>query len=107
MTRPFVIRPFDISANCAASPVPSIAMPDGNIAYGSDGFTKRERACIDLLYPDSGLDWLNEMIRVRKREEMARAAITGKSDYQGGYCPRLIEDAYRIADAMLKEGGGE
>lgn len=70
---------FDESANVSAMPI------------GVDcGFTKRERACIDLLYPDSGLPWLNEMI-----QSYIDRGI-GAQDYMFGK-----------VRAMLKEGGGE
>lgn len=45
-------RPTD---NVAANPVPKI--------NNGSGFTKRELAAVMLRVPDSGLGWLDEMIR--------------------------------------------
>lgn len=53
-------------------------IPIGNLAGHSEkgiggGFSKRERAAIDLCIPDSGTPWLDEMIRKARRERIAAA----------------------------------
>ena len=100
---------FDESANYGAS---------SNLGDGErwDGFTKRERACIDLLYPDSGLGWLNEIIQFRRREEMAKFVMTAIFDniewipVEEAAPPDgltlykdAIADSYMVADFALSE----
>lgn len=63
--------------------------PDGGPAFPSDNFgtpsalglTKREYAAIHLSVPDSGTDWLDEMIRKSNREpETVMAALNDKNE---------------------------
>lgn len=41
------------------------------------GFTKRQRAAIELRVPDSGEEWLDAMIRKANRREMVEMALNG------------------------------
>lgn len=41
--------------------------PDGRVCVEYFGFTKREQAAISLRVPDSGLPWLDEMIKEAQR----------------------------------------
>lgn len=75
------------------------------------GMTLRQYAAIKLRVPESGTQWLDDMIRKSLRDEMAGRAMTamlsghfshyGHEDYwdrDGIAC-----EAYFVADAMLKE----
>ena len=113
----------DENPNGPAFPVPLDA--------GSYGLTRRQYACIKLKVPDSGLDWLDELIEKSLLNDFAgqaMAAILGSYrmhfDYseeredgpQGATYPHrdmytdsgdgyaeTAEDAYAQADAMLAE----
>lgn len=43
--------------------------------FGPDGMTLRQYAAIKLQVPDSGTDWLDEMIVASKRNEFAAKAM--------------------------------
>ena len=74
------------------------------------GMTLRQYAAIKLRVPNSGTDWLDEMIRESMRNEMAAqamAAIVSTVDFEKRapeVCPvKAAGAACRIADALLKE----
>ena len=66
--------------------------------------TLREYAAIKLRVPDSGIDWLDEMILLAKRDELAAQAMQGISanhcftDLPSG---KVSEWAFEQADAMI------
>lgn len=65
--------------------------------------TQRHLAAIRLRYPDSGSEWLDNMIRKSNRREYAAKAMQGLA--QNAYSPGwnfLAEDAFNIADAMIE-----
>ena len=65
----------------------------------------RQYAAIKLRVPDSGCDWLDEMIRKSLRDQFAGQALSGLYDGQNfivnyeGYA----RESYTMADAMLSE----
>lgn len=67
------------------------------------GMTLREYAAIKLRVPDSGTDWLDEMIRKSVRDEFAAKAMQsllvadGTIDFDF-----RAKEAYEMADAMLR-----
>ena len=69
----------------------------------NEGMTLRQYAAIKLRVPESGTDWLDDMIRKSNRDYFAAAALQGLmasreislDEYDGPY-------VYEIADAMLK-----
>ena len=84
------------------------------------GMTLRQYAAIKLRVPNSGTDWLDEMIRTSLREELAAKAMQGF--LMGGFesMPSGADEsddptditftartAYLIADAMLAARGEE
>jgi hypothetical protein len=84
--------------------------PEGNNA-DHFGMTLRQYAAIRLRVPDSGTDWLDDMIRKSNRDYFAAAALQGNLSSQSidiGYYDGLdgwnkaAKDAYQAADAMLK-----
>lgn len=70
------------------------------------GLSKREYAAIHLKVPDSGTDWLDDMIRKAKRDEFAAKAMQGaiaSSSDELDFGPELGSAwSYQVADAMLK-----
>ena len=85
---------------------------DGGPAFPSNrdmrygGMTLRQYAAIKLRVPNSGTDWLDEMIRASLRDEFAAkamAALIPESFSQDDeHRPDVIADrAYWFADAML------
>lgn len=71
------------------------------------GMTLRQYAAIKLRVPNSGTDWLDEMIRESLRDELAGKAMqgmAGSSSYcEYGWCQSdLSGQAYEISDAMIK-----
>jgi hypothetical protein len=87
MSQPITVGP--------AFPVPSLAV--------GSGMTLRQYAAIKLCVPDSGVQWLDEMIVQSNRQRLAAAALQGL--IANGGCPTWDDDAkaaYAAADAMLK-----
>lgn len=76
------------------------------------GMTLRQYAAIKLRVPNSGTDWLDEMIRTSLRDEFAAKAMQGMAGSHG-YCERgwdqkdLSRQAYELADATLAARGEE
>lgn len=68
--------------------------------------SEREYAAIHLRVPNSGTDWLDEMIRDSLKTELAAKAMQGILAYEGlpAGPKRLCEEANEIA-AMLAERG--
>ena len=91
---------------------------DGGPAFPSNrdmrygGMTLRQYAAIKLRVPNSGADWLDEMIRTSLRDDLAAKAMQGMAG-RFGYCERgwdqkdLAGQAYEIADATLATRGEE
>lgn len=71
------------------------------------GLSLRQYAAIHLCVPDSGTDWLDDMIRERIRDELAadamQALITSNDEGAGDRLDDIPEYAYHIADAMLPQ----
>jgi len=76
------------------------------------GMTLRQYAAIKLRVPNSGTDWLDEMIRTSLRDDLAAKAMQGMAG-RFGYCERgwdqkdLAGQSYEIADATLAARGEE
>ena len=79
---------------------------------GDVGMTLRQYAAIKLRVPNSGTDWLDEMIRQSLRDELAAKVMP---DCHAEYCAHanvkgyeeqwqigIAMDSYYVADAMLK-----
>jgi hypothetical protein len=70
------------------------------------GMTLRQYAAITLRVPNSGTDWLDEMIREARRDDFAAKAMASivSALHEGirpNDVPVLAGDANFIADAML------
>ncbi len=93
------------------------AFPTGYPSHRSQhGMSLRAYAAIKLCVPDSGLDWLDDMIRQAQRDRFAERAIAGILG--GGFADTIPHDdlnggrdaaafAYQYADAMIaaRKGG--
>ena len=84
---------------------------DGPTVMPSEGMTLREYAAIKLQVPNSGTDWLDEMICESLRNSFAEKAMQGMwaSDTETWRCNFTQEGldsrarySYKMADAMLK-----
>lgn len=83
--------------------------------FNKKGISKRFYAAIKLRVPDSGEEWLDEMIRKANRHDAACAAMQGLiANYpkermvNDGYIAitdysELIKEAYDFADQLLKQ----
>jgi len=65
-------HPGDFSAHPT-----SAVSHNGEIRFGISGLTARQHAAIELRVPDSGLDWLDAMIRESRRMDFAGQAPAG------------------------------
>jgi len=81
------------------------AFPRDHAHEGHNGLTACEYAAIQLKVPDSGTDWLDDMIRKSNRNEFAARAMQGLLfDDNGDFSDRkwVAEKAYSFADAMME-----
>jgi G:T-mismatch repair DNA endonuclease (very short patch repair protein) len=69
------------------------------------GMTLRQYAAIKLRVPESGTDWLDDMIRKSNRDYFAAKAINEVGWYNNINQSAIM--AYEIADAMLKAREGK
>lgn len=93
------------------------AFPTGHEdAYGfmSDGMTLREYAAIHLRVPNSGKAWLDEMIEVANRNDVAATALNGiiasphsfenvERNGKANSISEMVKVAVAFADVMLAE----
>jgi hypothetical protein len=79
--------------------------PTGGPAFPSDyqrGMTLREYAAIKLRVPDSGTDWLDDMIREARRMDYAGQALVGfLASWQVNTWSDVSTKCNEAADAML------
>jgi hypothetical protein len=66
------------------------------------GMTLRQYAAIKLKVPDSGTDWLDDMIRQSIKDDFAAMAMDAFLSRDGGTYEQDAECANKMADAMLK-----
>lgn len=96
---------------CPASKCENARSDGYNGTDGQEGMTLRQYAAIKLRVPDSGIDWLDEMIVKSNRDDFAAKAINGilsdDCDFvlKDGetYQSRIAELSYKYADAMIEE----
>jgi len=82
---------------------PAFPITAGNQVY-AQGMRLRAYAAIHLQQPASGIDWLDDMIRSAKRDEIAGQALVGIISTDCSHAMNVnhrSELAYRIADAMI------
>lgn len=85
------------------------AFPHNPITYDTGkGMTLRQYAAIKLKVPDSGTDWLDEMIAKSLRDDFAAKAMQGmladmpKTLYGLDWQEKLAESSYEVAYAMME-----
>ncbi|ATF87549.1 hypothetical protein [Burkholderia gladioli] len=91
---------------------PAFPHPD-YLHTGDAGMSMRAYAAIKLRVPDSGIDWLDDMIRTSMQDEFAAKAMqqiiplcVRDSRAEGfTYEEHVAENAFAFADAMLKARG--
>jgi hypothetical protein len=66
------------------------------------GMTMQQYAAIKLKVPNSGIDWLDEMIRQSIKDDFAAMAMDAFLSRDGGTYEQDAEYAYKTADAMMK-----
>lgn len=70
------------------------------------GMSKRFYAAIKLRVPDSGEEWLDEMIQKANKRDTPNAAMQGllsSGRMTGHQIDELIGNSYEIADELLKQ----
>ena len=97
----------DIPINDGGPAFPHTTQWDGiTSATNYHGMTLRQYAAIKLRVPDSGTDWLDDMIRKSNRDHFAAAAlqplVTSAIELDHVKWDATAQHAYLIADAMLK-----
>ncbi|MDP2263254.1 MAG: hypothetical protein Q8K24_08860 [Hydrogenophaga sp.] len=83
---------------------------DGKTHVIATGLTLRAYAAIKLRVPDSGAEWLDEMIRKSLRDEFAAKAMQAFLTRGANNFIVCTNDAYEMADDMLaaaREGGAQ
>lgn len=72
----------------------------------NNGMTLRTYAAIKLRVPESGIDWLDDMIRKAQRDELAGQALAGICSQSPlpDTETEAAKIAYLAADAMLAAG---
>lgn len=86
---------------------PAFPVQDAS-AWQGHGMTLRQYAAIKLRVPNSGTDWLDEMIRTSLRDELAAKAAQGICAHESTWGladTGIATKAYIIADAMLAARG--
>lgn len=82
------------------------ALQLGDVAKVDGGMNLRQYAAIKLRVPDSGTDWLDEMILASKRDELAAKAIhaifTDPNSRPGISYKEASVFAHELADTMLE-----
>lgn len=70
------------------------------------GMTLRQHAAIELRVPESGLEWLDRMIRRARYLDFAGQALNGMLSRSGGIndADAAIDNAYQYADEMVEAG---
>jgi hypothetical protein len=73
-----------------------------------EGLSLRTYAAIKLRVPDSGIDWLDDMIRQAKRNEFAKQVMASLFRWANQEDVETIAGVcYRCADAMLAAREGQ
>ena len=97
-----------------AFPGPGLSnLPNGDYIYPELGMNLRQYAAIKLRVPNSGADWLDEMIRTSLRDDLAAKAMQAiwsclhPDAVRSESIVFTAKDAHLLADAMLASRGEE
>lgn len=105
----FLIVPIDIDTTFyeTSTIIAALATDPNTPAFSSDGnpveLSKREFAAITLRVPQSGIDWLDEMIRTANRRDMVTQIYAGyvNSPWAGQY-PEMLRNYMSAGEAVEK-----
>jgi hypothetical protein len=75
---------------------------DGDLNPGSDGMTLRQYAAIHLKVPNSGTDWLDDMIRQSLRDDFAAKAPMPSNGMGADFMDKAATFSYECAESKLK-----
>jgi hypothetical protein len=89
---------------------PAFPCPETEKHYKDEGMTLRQYAAIKLKVPDSGTDWLDDMICKSQRDDFAAKAMHAalmtvkpqKGNTMDDVVTHAATTAYLVADAMIK-----
>jgi len=89
----------------AAFPNIALNMQEGEKWRWQNGMTLRQYAAIKLRVPDSGLDWLDDMIREGRRMDYAGQALANPRTFPTEWSATddIADWADSLADAMIAE----
>lgn len=93
----------DIRDGGQAFPIHPGAALAGQCIHETQGMTLRQYAAIKLKVPNSGTDWLDDMIRESLRDDVAGRALQGLISRNAHIAERCVRMSQEYADAMLKE----
>jgi hypothetical protein len=88
---------------------PHPELQDPSVSYVASGMSLRAYAAIQLRQPDSGIDWLDDMIRSARRDDLAGQALNGllAQAPKARTAWEFVREAYICADAMAKPVEGK
>jgi len=79
------------------------AFPSTHMHGQEEGMTLRQYAAIKLRVPNSGTDWLDDMICVSLRHDLAARALEVELSIFPNMSPReIVRRAGEVADTMLR-----
>lgn len=95
-----------IEKNDGASAFPTHNHNGQNLVLRECGMTLRAYAAISLVQPDSGIEWLDNMIRAKQRDDLAATALSAAWDarnqgFYDGDNKDMALCAYQIAAEMI------
>ena len=101
----------EINDGGSAFPVAPLTQRDnGEYEFSDPGMTLRQYASIKLRVPESGTDWLDEMIVKSNRDRFAGQSLNARRLESGPFSTvneEMARLAYMDADAMLAAREGE
>ena len=98
-----------------AFPCAKMSMDGERIIWPESGMSLRTYAAIQLCVPDSGIDWLDDMIRQSQRDRLAGQALIGACAGAAEFGQTweeweqketLASEAWNLAHAMLAREDG-
>jgi len=79
---------------------------DAPLSGGGNGLTIRQHACIEMELPETGIEWLDELIKKKQRNTHAAMAMSGMLAAPNGWAsitdmPELSKRSVALADALI------
>lgn len=98
-----------LDPNAPAYPVEELSKYDsGIVPYPENGLTIKQHACIQLELPESGVEWLDELIKKKQLQTLAGQAMQGfiaSNDFVGAkpICKLSVSHAKELLNELNKE----